>query len=154
VELLDGLLVSMSPKSPRHERAVRWLARWLFAVVDLDVFEIGVNSPLTLGTSEPEPDLAVFRRDTPSPYYPGGATLVVEVALTSRARDLGVKPGLYATAGVPEYWVVDLDASTVVVHRRPSRDRYLEPFEVGAGGRLDTRALTSAPLSLDEPLNA
>lgn len=51
VELLDGLLVEMRPKSPRHERAVRWLARWLMLSVADDVYEVGVASPLTLAVS-------------------------------------------------------------------------------------------------------
>lgn len=77
VELLDGLLVSKSPKTPRHERAVRWLARWLLRAVDDDRYEVGVGCPLTLATSEPEPDLTVLERTAPSPYHPTSAALVV-----------------------------------------------------------------------------
>jgi Uma2 family endonuclease len=154
VELLDGLLVTMSPKSPRHERAVRWLARWLFDAVDGERYDIGVNSPLTLSTSEPEPDLAVFERGVPSPHHPATAALVVEVAGSSLSRDLGIKAALYAAAGVPEYWVVDLDGGRLLVHRDPSRERYLERVAVGAGGRFASRALELPPLILDDLLRA
>src|SRR5205809_2599310 len=51
VELLDGLLVRMSPKTPRHERAVRWLASWLIRALDGDRYTVGIAGPLTLGSS-------------------------------------------------------------------------------------------------------
>jgi hypothetical protein len=69
------------------------------------------------------PDLAIL----PLQEQRGVATTahaVVEVAASSYARDMGVKPALYARAGVDEYWVVDLVASAVHVHRVPEHSRY------------------------------
>jgi Uma2 family endonuclease len=149
VELLDGLLVSMSPKTPRHERAVRWLARWLIGAVDEHRYEVGVASPLTLATSEPEPDLVVFERDAPTPYHPASAALVIEVAVSSLSRDLGVKPALYAAGAIAEYWVLDLEAARMVVHRHPTNEGYAERFELGDGQRLTAAALDLPPLEID-----
>ena len=154
VELLDGLLVSMSPKTPRHERAVRWLARWLMHAVDDDRYEVGVGSPLTLAASEPEPDLTVLERGAPSPYHPASAALVVEIAVSSLARDLGVKAAVYAAAGVPEYWVLDLAGRQMIVHRQPTDDRYAERFELAVGQRLTAAAVALPALELDELLRA
>jgi len=154
VELLDGLLVSMSPKTPRHERAVRWLASWLMHAVDDDRYEVGVGSPLTLASSEPEPDLTVLERTAPNPYHPASAALAVEVAVSSLARDLGVKAAVYAAAGVPEYWVLDLAGRRMLVHRQATKSGYAERFEVAAGLRLTAEAVALPALELDELLHA
>lgn len=153
VELLDGWMVDMSPKTPRHERAVRALVRWL-RLIDSDLYEVGFGSPLTLAASEPEPDVAVFERGAPAPYHPASAVLVIEVAVSSLSRDLAVKSTLYASAGVSEYWVVDLDGRRVLVHRRPAGDRYAERFELGPGRQLVPEALDLPPLVIDELLRA
>lgn len=154
IELLDGLLVAMSPKTPRHERAIRWLAGWLFAWVDREAYEVGVGSPLTLVTSEPEPDLAVFERGGPAPYHPATAALVIEVSFSSLVRDLGVKAELYAAAGIPEYWVLDLDAGRMVVHRAPGDGGYADLTEVYAGQWPEAASLALPPLDLAELLRA
>src|SRR4051795_12839152 len=65
VELLDGLLVRMSPKSERHEAVVEFLLGWLMEHVDRRRYVVGCQRALTIGHSEPEPDLVVRDRDTP-----------------------------------------------------------------------------------------
>src|SRR4051812_40102542 len=70
VELLDGLLVRMSPKSERHEAVVEFVLEWLMNHVDVSRYVVGCQRALTIGTSEPEPDLVVRERDTPKPYHP------------------------------------------------------------------------------------
>lgn len=112
IELIDGLLLDMSPKTPAHEHAIAWLTEQLVLAVDRGRFSVRVAAPLSLGDSEPEPDLAVVERCAPAPYHPATAALVIEVAAASLSRDLGVKAALYARAGVPEYWVA---TSTVSV---------------------------------------
>ena len=119
VELIDGLLVAMSPKTPAHEGALNWLLAWLFAHVDQRRYTVRAGSPLTLAGSEPEPDVSVVERGTPRPYHPASAALVIEVSHSSLRHDLGPKAVLYATASVTELWVVDLDGGRVLVHRHP-----------------------------------
>jgi Uma2 family endonuclease len=154
VELLDGLLVRMSPKTPRHERAVRWLAGWLIRALDAQRYTVGVAGPLTLGTSEPEPDLAVIERGTPEPYHPAGAALVIEAAVSLLSRDLGVKTALYAAAAIPEYWVLDLAGRRLVVHREPADDGYAQRFEAGADATVTAASLALPPLAVAELLAA
>ena len=153
-ELLDGLLVDMSPKSPAHERVVRWLTRRLVPAVDDERYAVGVSSPLTLGASEPEPDLAVIPRDAPAPYHPATAALVIEVAASSLPYDLGSKAAVYASADIPELWVVDLDGRRVIVHRRPADGGYTERFDVRAGGALHAVAVEISPVPVAELLDA
>src|SRR3954452_8526190 len=62
VELLDGLLVRMNPKSERHEAVVEFLLDWLAANVDRTRYVLGCQRALTIGDSEPEPDLVVRER--------------------------------------------------------------------------------------------
>jgi Uma2 family endonuclease len=152
MELIDGLLVDMSPKSPAHENAIAWLLRMLVRSVDLDRFEVRVSAALTTGTSEPEPDIMVIELDAPRPYHPGTAALIIEVAVSSQARDLRHKPPVYAGAGVPDYWVVDLDGGRVVVHGSPRDGAYERTEIVGAGGELVASRLEIPPISVAELL--
>jgi Uma2 family endonuclease len=79
-------------------------------------------------TSEPSPDLIVLRRDHGDPWkatpQPEDLLLAVEVSDTTFDFASTMKAGLYARAGLREYWVVDLDARRLIVHRGPAGGRY------------------------------
>jgi Uma2 family endonuclease len=154
VELIEGVIVDMSPKTAEHEDAITWLARWLISAVDPGRFEVGVQRALTLNDSEPEPDLAVIGVDAPRPYHPATAVLVIEVAMSSQDRDLRQKPVLYAKAGITEYWVVDLDAGVVVVHRDPTETGYEAIDRIPADGAVEAQALELPRLEVAELLRA
>jgi len=154
VELIEGAIADMSPKTAEHENAIRWLTRWLITAVDPARFEVGVQTALTLSGSEPEPDLAVIPSDAPRPYHPATAALVIEVAMSSQDRDLRQKPALYARAGITEYWVVDLDAGVVVVRRNPTDTGYQAIAEIPADGSIDAQALALPRLEVAELLAA
>jgi Uma2 family endonuclease len=71
----------------------------------------------------PEPDFAIIT--TASMWMrPWRAVWMIEVACTSQHKDRGLKARLYATAGVPEYWVIDARTMATVIHRGPSRGGY------------------------------
>jgi Uma2 family endonuclease len=139
-ELIDGLLLDMSPKSPAHEKAIAWLMEWVIDHTDRARHQLRVCGALTLGTSEPEPDLMIVERPTPRGAHPSNALLVVEVALSSKERDLTVKPDLYAGA-VKEYWVVNLQARHVVVHREGANGTYRQIETVTPPEELSAQAL-------------
>jgi Uma2 family endonuclease len=149
VELIDGLIVDVSPKTPEHENTVQWLVDWLIRHLDHTDYQLRVSAPITIGSSEPEPDLAIVRRAEPTEHHPSQALLVIEVAVTSSDRDLGVKPGLYADA-VDEYWVVDLQARRVVVHRDPVNGAYRETGAVRSGDQLTATAVDLGELPTDD----
>lgn len=122
VELLHGLLVTMSPQSEPHARVILLLTAYLIRHLG-DQVEVRPQLPLAVADdSEPEPDIAVVCRSD-SKDRPTSALLVIEVAeQRSLARDRGIKAGLYAAAGVPAYWIVNLAAGVVEVYTGPGPD--------------------------------
>jgi Uma2 family endonuclease len=116
LELIDGEVLEVIAKGTRHTAVVHQLARAIARLLDGQPearFELRIEAPLVLGDrQEPEPDLAlvVFREDAYLNAHPGGADtlLVIEVADSSLPFDLDRKYRLYADAGVPNYWVVDV----------------------------------------------
>ena len=152
VELIDGLIVNMSPKSGEHEMAIAWLNRWLTLAIDPKRYRLGVGWPLTLERqqSEPEPDLTVTRIDTPRRPHPITAELVIEVSVSSLRHDLGIKRWLYGQAGVTEYWVVDVEGRRIVRHREPRPSGYRLVDELHEGIRLVASALELPPLDTRE----
>jgi Uma2 family endonuclease len=70
--------------------------------------------------SVPEPGLALVAQPTRADRHPTTAVLVVEVACSSRAVDRGRKAELYAAAGIPTYWLVDLDLRAVELRVDPA----------------------------------
>jgi Uma2 family endonuclease len=154
VELIEGLILDMGPKSPAHENVISFLMRRFFAGLDLDRYEIRAAAPLSLGDSEPEPDLIVFEHDVPPPYHPETATLVVEVAVSSQRRDLRDKPAVYARAHVPVYWVVDLDGRRAVMHSSPLDGEYERVDLLTEDGELTAGHIGLAPVRVADVLAA
>jgi Uma2 family endonuclease len=124
VELIDGFIVDMRPRSPSHDYAMWWLDDRLRDLVDRSRHWVRVGMALSLGDSEPEPDIAVVAATRDHAWHPPTAALAIEVSHSSLRRDLQVKPRIYANAGIPLYWVVDLDGRRAVVHSEPRQDGY------------------------------
>src|SRR5262245_20077077 len=121
VELLEGVVVSMSPKNPGHDAAVN---RTLYALVRAvgERATVRYQSSLVIRPhSVPEPDVAVVPGSisTYDTAHPTEALLAVEVADSSLAQDRITKAALYAAAGVPEYWIINLRDDRSEVLRRP-----------------------------------
>ena len=121
VQLIDGMLVAMTPQGRPHAYVIQWLTRQLVRALG-DDFELLPQLPLTLSaSSEPEPDLAVVRaQDAASrTHHPATALLVIEVSGDSLRFDRRTKAALYARAGIPEYWIVNLEDASIEVYRDP-----------------------------------
>ncbi len=128
VELIDGELVEMPPMGPPHAGIVNELANVLPALVGPNA-RLRVQSSVQLTRyTQPEPDLAVVRRD-PQRYMqrhpqPADVLIAIEVADSSLAFDQNEKMPRYAAAGVPEAWLVDVRARTITVYTEPSPRGY------------------------------
>ncbi len=153
VELIDGLVLDMSPKSEAHEQALAWLTEWLVVHIDRRRHQVRVCSSIRIGRSQPEPDVMVVDRHKPKGHRTTSAPLVIEVALSSRERDLTIKPRLYAAA-VSEYWVLDLERGEIMVHRDPGEDGYRQVTVHGSDALLRPVALALEPLPLSDLLDA
>ena len=158
VELIEGEVVEMAAMGDRHVECVmrlnRLLSRWAFletseetSVAEEETLFVSPQSSLRVsGYGEPQPDLVLLRRregraGTPIPEE---TLLVVEVADTSLAYDRQRKLPLYAAAGIPEAWLVDLTEDRLEVHSatrvRRNRLRKGLPVRAGRKGRLGHRA--------------
>jgi Uma2 family endonuclease len=125
--LIEGVIVEEGPMNPPHRIALELTTDVMRAVFGTG-WRVCVQMPLALGqTTDPSPDIAVVAgtvRGTSS--HPSTAALVIEVADTSLNYDTTTKAELYATAGIADYWVVDIGARQLQVFR--------DPTPIAAGG--------------------
>lgn len=125
LELLAGELTRRESVGTLHAVAVTLLSEILSRLLPSGM-HLRVQLPLALGEyDEPFPDVAVVV-GSPRDYlqqHPSTAALVVEVAEASLKTDREVKGSLYASTGIPEYWIVNLKERVVEVYREPTPDR-------------------------------
>ena len=109
--------------------------------------------------SEPEPDVAVVSGsvDDYGRAHPGRPVLTVEVAETSLAVDRQVKGSLYARAGLPDYWVLNLVDRVLEVYREPAPDagapygwRYARRAVLDASGEVTPFAVQGASIRVSQ----
>lgn len=147
VELLDGLVVPMSPIGNRHLFAVDLLNRALVLGVP-GTHMVRPQGSLRLRDGwVPEPDLFVYGR--PEDIRHLDPLLIVEVSASSLRKDRMVKLPEYAQKKAPEYWIVNLVDLVVEVHRDPDGLAY-RSREVVDGGRLRSSSVPSVEVDLDE----
>jgi Uma2 family endonuclease len=122
LELLDGALVVREPQGSRHSAAVVALTEVLARAFGAG-YHARPQLPLALDdASEPEPDIVIVRGGAWDyvTAHPSAPALVVEIAETSLNVDREHKSGLYARAGVADYWIVNLRDAVVEVYRQPA----------------------------------
>jgi Uma2 family endonuclease len=156
VELIEGKIVAMAAIGSRHAGCVNSLTRLLVGAVE-DQALVAVQNPVRLSElSEPEPDVAVLRprADQYADAHPGPGEvlLIIEVADTTVDFDRDVKAPLYAGAGIPEYWLVDLPGDRIEVRRDPDQNGYREVTSHGRGGVLRPGELPELEVPVDAVL--
>ena len=122
VELLGGEVFEMSPQKGPHAGLVAHAVEILRQAFRKG-FVFREHSPLSLGQdSDPEPDVAVVHGSTRDYIkdHPRTAVLVVEVADSSLEHDQKRKSSLHASAGIQEYWIVNIPGRKLEVRRRPA----------------------------------
>jgi Uma2 family endonuclease len=156
VELLAGEIVQMSPIGSRHAACVDRLTKSIDQQIG-DAAILRVQSPIRLNHySEPQPDLALLKPR--GDFYvhahpgPGDILLVIEVAETSVELDRRVKIPLYAQAGIPEVWIVDLEAGCVEVYENPSHGSYQAVKRYTPKQQLSPRAFPNLKVDLKDIL--
>jgi Uma2 family endonuclease len=158
VELIAGEIVEMSPIGRRHAACVDRLNHFIARQVGAAAI-VRVQSPVRLSeVSEPEPDVALLHPRTD--FYaadhpaPGDVFLIVEVAETSSRFDRLVKMPLYATSGIRECWLVDLEEGTVTVYREPAPEGYRRVQVTQRGDRVGPEALSEVELRVEDVLGS
>lgn len=153
-ELLDGEVVEMAPIAPPHNSSVmRFNAQFSRRFGDRSI--VSVQAPMILSRfSMPEPDLLLLR--TRSDFYslthptPDDVLLAVEVADTSLASDRGRKLPLYASAGVAEVWIVDVNARTIEAHWEPSPNGYRQTRTAARGEAITPQAFPDTEIRVND----
>ena len=136
VELLDGVIVDMSPASPGHEFTIDKLNKQLSHVF-YDRAYVRVQNAVNIELPEwlPHPDVVLVKdkdyseeRPTPDDIF-----LLIEVANTSLALDKGQKRAIYAQVGIEEYWIADLGSKAWLINRDPEGEVFKTVEEVAFG---------------------
>ena len=147
VELIDGEIVQVASIGRRHAACVAQLTRRLSHVLG-DRALVWSQNPVRLPPdTEPQPDVTILRLPAEQyirhPASAGHVLWLVEVADLSYRYDRYVKLPLYARAGIPEVWIIDLTHEVVEIHRHPTSRGY------GSTHTVD-RAGTLTPLAFDD----
>lgn len=154
IELIEGRLVVMSPEGAPHARVIDRLNRLLILALG-DRAWVRVGHPLAVSDmSEPEPDVAVTSSLGEGLQHPETALLAIEVSHSSLRKDSVIKPGLYAGADVPEYWIVDLKNQSVIVLTQPVDGGYAEQERRGHGESITLVSFPDVTLAVDDFLRA
>jgi Uma2 family endonuclease len=144
-ELIDGEVMVLSPQNWPHASTVDRVCEVLRTHLDSGVW-VRAQLPLALTLhSEPEPDISVVagRRDDYSDH-PATALLIVEVSDSTLDYDRGRKASLYASAGIADYWIVNLVDHQLEIHRQPTPD----PTQVYGHAYASVTILNSAAVAL------
>jgi Uma2 family endonuclease len=122
VELLENYVVLKMPRNPRHDSTIQRMLERLFPHRPAG-WGLRVQSAVALADSQPEPDFALVRGSAKDyeTRHPGPADvgLVIEVADSSLLRDQRDKTRIYARAGLPAYWIINLVDHQIEVYSRP-----------------------------------
>lgn len=158
VERVHGEVVEMSPTDWPHVVACRKTGEVLDKVFGGVGWVSRGDQPIALADSDPEPDvMAVAGRFEDYADHPTSALLIAEVANTTLARDTTTKVELYAEAGIPEYWVLDLVHRRLLVYRDPSDElidgaTYRTRLTFGEGDAVTPLAVTAASVRVADLL--
>jgi Uma2 family endonuclease len=155
VELINGEIIRMSPQGPPHASTTQQSDEALKQTLGAQV-TVRVQLPITLATSEPEPDLAIVKRradaySTAHPY-PDDILLIVEVSDSTLEFDRTTKAQTYGKAGILEYWVIDVAGRNLYVLRQPNGNGYGTEMVLGGGDRVSPIAFLEVAIEVDSLL--
>ncbi len=148
VELLENCVVLKMPKNPPHDGTIDLVKAVLFPALPAG-WLLRIQQTIVLSDSQPEPDFAIVRGSARSYLnrHPGVADsgLLIEVADSSLLRDQRDKTRIYARAGIPCYWIVNLVDQRLEVYTQPSGPTAVPAY----GAFLTLQTGDTVPLVLD-----
>ncbi len=144
VELLDGVIYEMNPQHIPHAVIKMELVSLLRDALHANA-DLRVTSEVSLYLSEnsvPEPDILIWRKGAKTGFVPlEAALIVIEVSDSTLRFDLGQKRKLYAAAGIPEYWVVDVNGKRIHQHAQPEGETYVQVHQIIFGDPVSAMSL-------------
>jgi Uma2 family endonuclease len=156
VELIRGEIVPKMAIGPRHSTCVKRFNQLLTQRATGRAIT-GIQDPVRLPDSEPEPDVSLLRPR--ADFYesghpqPSDIFLIIEVADSSLDDDRNIMKPLYAESGIQEYWIANLQDNCLEVHRGPQSDgTYQETRVLKRGESTDIAALPGLIIAVDEVL--
>jgi Uma2 family endonuclease len=154
VELIEGEIVEMSPIGERHAACVGRLTQILSLLFQRQAI-LWIQNPIRLNDySEPQPDVAVLKPR--ADFYgkalptPADVLLVIEVSDSTLEYDRQIKVPLYARAGVPEVWVVNLADERIETYADSVSGAYRTTASAGRGDEVRAHGVASLRLSVEE----
>ena len=144
VELVNGEIIKMSPIGSKHAAIVDRISNFLMSQLKAQVIVRVQNPIITDELGEPEPDIVLLkpREDFYAEAHPGpnDIFIVIEVGQSSSEFDEQIKGPIYARAGVPEFWLVNLNNGTIEVKTNPEGNLYRNSTIYLSGDVLHLRA--------------
>jgi len=123
LELLEGMIIKMMVRKPAHDECILNVDEAFRPICPKD-FHLRFQMAVALQDSHPEPDCAVIRgaRKRGANRFPGlnEIELVIEVSDSTLRRDRGIKARIYARAGIPTYWILNLEERQLEVFTEPT----------------------------------
>lgn len=156
VELIEGEIIPMLPIGPFHSDTVDELIE-LFSSKSKGRWRVrGQHAVEIDDESLPQPDVTLVKRRRYGKAHPRpeDVYLLVEVAESSLRFDRKRKLPLYAKAGIPEYWIINLKDRTVEVHREPNFTGYGTKMILESGQSASPSAFPDTKISVAELLAA
>jgi len=154
VELLEGVIVQMSPHGPPHDSTIERLNELLVLALRGRA-KVRVQSAFAASDhSEPEPDFAIVPPGQYDREHPRVAWLIIEVSESSLKKDSGAKARVYAASAVEAYWVVNLVDRVVEVFTQPQSSGYAVRETVGLGGSLTVVRFPDVTIAVKDVLPA
>jgi len=154
VELIEGEIIRMSPIGSPHAACVAKFIKVFTAIPNLNA-TLWIQNPVRLNEfSEPVPDVALLkpREDFYAERHPrpNDVLLIIEVSDTTLLADRNVKMPLYARAGIPEAWLVNLPRKMIEVYFDLADGRYRKCLKFKRGETFASPTVSGLSLKVNE----
>ncbi|EAM48273.1 Protein of unknown function DUF820 [Crocosphaera watsonii WH 8501] len=156
VELINGLILEMSPEGTEHTYIGETLADY-FRRLTQGIAWVREARPITLTQSEPEPDIAIVRLPH-SLYrshhpYPEDIYLLIEISHSTLKFDTSEKRNTYAAANIQDYWVVDVNNKQLIIYRSPINGLYKNETRLSLDSQVSPLAFPDLNIIVNEIFN-
>jgi Uma2 family endonuclease len=144
LELIEGDILVMSPKGSAHVVCCQKLLRSLRFNLASD-YDFQCQDPIQIGDSEPEPDLAIIRRNLARIPTAEDVVIVMEISDSTLKYDRETKGKIYAKAQIKEYWIFNLIENVLEIYREPESEleQYKAKIEYKYNAQVDREIFTN-----------